>query len=67
MKKEETKIGDDRLISIKEAAERCSVDLRFIQNAIRRRELRPVILGPKTHRLWLSALIKWNKTKEEKG
>ena len=57
---------EDRMISIKEAAERCSVQEMFIRKAIRRRELKVVILGPKAHRLWLSDLIRWGEGKQEK-
>ena len=57
---------EDRMITIKEAAEFCSVQEMFIRKAIRRRELKVVILGPKDHRLWLSDLHKWAKSKREK-
>lgn len=57
---------EDRMISIKEAAEFCSVQEQFIRKAIYRRELKVVILGPKTHRLWISDLIRWGKGKQEK-
>jgi hypothetical protein len=57
---------EDRMISIKEAAEFCSVQELFIRKAIYRRELKVVILGPKAHRLWISDLIRWAKTKQEK-
>jgi hypothetical protein len=56
----------DRMISIKEAAEFCSVQELFIRKAIYRRDLKVVILGPKTHRLWISDLIRWGKAKQEK-
>ena len=57
---------EDRMVSIKEAAERCSVTHEFIREAIKNRELKVVILGPKAHRLWLSELYKWAKGKQEK-
>ena len=57
---------EDRMVSIKEAAEICSVTHEFIRKAIRDRELKVVILGPKAHRLWLSDLIRWGKRKQEK-
>jgi hypothetical protein len=57
---------EDRMVSIKEAAEICSVEHEFIRKAICRRELKVVILGPKTHRLWISDLIRWGKGKQEK-
>lgn len=57
---------EDRMVSIKEAAEYCSVTHEFIRKAIYRRELKVVILGPKTHRLWISDLNKWARSKQEK-
>ena len=63
---EEARPSEDRLVTIKEAAERCAVEERFIRTAIRRRELKVVILGPKAHRLWISDLNKWAKGKQEK-
>ena len=57
---------EDRMVSIKEAAEICSVQELFIRKAIYRRELKVVILGPKAHRLWLSDLHKWARSKQEK-
>jgi excisionase family DNA binding protein len=57
---------EDRMISIKEAAERCSVQEMFIRKAISRGELKVKILGPKAHRIWLSDLKKWADSKEQK-
>lgn len=57
---------EDRMISIREAAEFCSVEEKFIRKAMYRRELKVVILGPKAHRLWISDLHKWAKGKPEK-
>lgn len=67
MKFEETAQSyEDKLVSIKEAAERCSVQELFIRKAIRRGELKVMILGPKAHRIRLSDLNKWVNRKEEK-
>ena len=57
---------EDRLLKIYEAAELCSVEQRFIREAIRRRELKPVILGPKAHRIRWSQLERWWKSRQEK-
>ena len=58
---------EDRLVSIKQAAELCSVTHEFIRDAIRRRELRVIILGPKAHRIRWSDLQRWWKNRQEKG
>lgn len=57
----------DELVTYKEAAELCKVDAEFIARAVRGRELRAVILGPKTHRILLSELHRWWKAKQMRG
>ena len=57
---------EDRLLKIAEVAELCSVQEMFIRQAIRRRELKPVILGPKAHRIRWSQLERWWKSRQEK-
>ena len=57
---------EDRMISIKEAAERCSVQELFIRKAISRGELKVKILGPKAHRIWLSDLKKWADSRDKR-
>ena len=55
---------EDRMVSIKEAAEICSVQELFIRKAIYRGELKVVILGPKAHRIWISDLHKGARSKQ---
>jgi len=58
---------EDRLLSYKEAAELSRVDLTFIRKAVRQRQLRLVILGPKTLRIRLGELQRWWKAKQMIG
>jgi excisionase family DNA binding protein len=58
---------EDRLFSIATVAELCSVQEKFIRDAIRRGELRVIILGPKAHRIRWSELQRWWKSRQEKG
>jgi excisionase family DNA binding protein len=58
---------EDRLLKYTEAAELSGVDHTFIRKAVRYRELRAVILGPKTHRIRLGELQRWWKAKQMRG
>jgi excisionase family DNA binding protein len=58
---------EDELVTIKGAAELCKVDPTFIRKAINNRELRMVVLGPKTHRVLRSSLHRWWKNRSTKG
>jgi len=55
------------LLTYRQAAERCQVDEVFIRKAVRGRELRVVLLGPKTHRITTAELQRWWKSKQTKG
>jgi excisionase family DNA binding protein len=58
---------EDRLLTYAQAAELSGVDHTFIRKAVRGRELRAVILGPKTHRIRLGELQRWRKAKQMIG
>jgi excisionase family DNA binding protein len=58
---------EDRLLTVPKAAELSGVDSGFIRRAIAGRELRVVILGPKTHRVRLGELQRWWKSKQTRG
>jgi excisionase family DNA binding protein len=58
---------EDRLLTYAQAAELSGVDHTFIRKAVRGRELRAVILGPKTHRIRLGELQRWWKAKQMIG
>jgi excisionase family DNA binding protein len=58
---------EDRLLTCAQAAELSGVDHTFIRKAVRGRELRAVILGPKTHRIRLGELQRWWKAKQMIG
>ena len=57
---------DDRLLTYVQAAELSAVDQVFIRKAVRSRQLRAVILGPKTHRIRLGEQ-RWWKAKQMIG
>jgi excisionase family DNA binding protein len=58
---------EDRLLTYAQAAELSGVDHTFIRKAVRGRQLRAVILGPKTHRIRLGELQRWWKAKQMIG
>ncbi len=58
---------DDRLLTYVQAAELSAVDQVFIRKAVRGRQLRAVILGPKTHRIRLGELQRWWTAKQMIG
>ena len=55
------------LLTYQQAAERCKVDHTFIRKAVRSKELRAVVLGPKAHRITTAELQRWWKSKQTKG
>jgi excisionase family DNA binding protein len=58
---------DNKLLKLQEAAELCSVDTTFIRKAVAHRELRMVVLGPKTHRIRVSELHRWWRSRQTKA
>lgn len=65
--KNNEQIGDDRLLTIGEAAELASVSRRRIDVAVINREVPVVVLGPKTKRIKLSDLRKWIGSNTQKA
>ena len=55
------------LLTLEEAAERCKVGEKFLRAAIRARQLRVVILGPRAHRISVKELERWWAAKQTKG
>jgi excisionase family DNA binding protein len=65
MKKDESDRSE--LLTLEEAAERCKVGEKFLRDAIRRRQVRVVILGPRAHRIQVKELERWWDAKQTRG
>lgn len=67
MNKENEPIGDDRLLTVLDAATIAGVGRRRIDLAVFNREVPVVVLGPKTKRIRLSDLRKWIAANTQKA
>jgi excisionase family DNA binding protein len=57
---------DEQLLSYEQAADRCSLSVRYLQEAAKKGDLKVIKMGPKLHRIKPSALEAWvNKMEKQ--